>query len=179
MKKTVLAGVIIVLIIGVGFGAYYLGTKKSEEATNNNANQNLNTNAASNTTDSGEEKEFSASGEKINDPLYGDNFISIKIGSVAKEAERGAAFVEDDSIDSEKEYIQFQVVTSDSFPEEGSITAKGYHLENEKFEGESIALSLRRGTNVLCCYPTPQAGKYEVLFYYDNSLVKVVEMEIK
>jgi len=183
MKKGTLIFIGIIVVIGIAAGAYYLGTQKSEEAeqTNTQADANISTNTNGQNVSTAEKREFSASGEKINNPVYNNNFNSIKIGSIPKERETipGEPFTEDYLISSDTEGIQFQVITTESFPVEGRLTVRAYDKANKSVFSETITLDLRRGANTMCCYPVPGLGEYEAMFYYDNSLVRVLDMTVE
>jgi len=174
MKKGLIIVISIILVIGSGILGYYLGCSKSQQSDNDNT-ENITT------EDIQESKEFSTSGEKINTPVYTDNFDSIKIGSISKEkaSTPGQPFVEDYNIDSETEDLQFLITTTDLFPEYGDVVVKAYNMDTSSLVEENLTLNLRRGENTLCCYPVPQPGNYEILFYYDNSLVKVLDLIVE
>jgi hypothetical protein len=175
MKKGLIIALSIILILGSGILGYYLGCSKSQQSNNDTNTENITA------EDIQESKEFSALGEKVNTPIYTENFESIKIGSIAKEKSSlpGQPFVEDYSIDCEREDLQFQITTNNLFPEYGDITVKAYNMNTSSLVEENLTLNLRRGENTLCCYPVPQSSSYEILFYYDNSLVKVLNLIVE
>ena len=173
MKKWLLILINIILIIGAGILGYYLGA--NEFLQSESSDEDTTTEAP------GESIDFSTSGEKVNSPLYTDNFQSIKIGSISKEKASipGQPFKESDSIYSQQEDLQFLISTTNLFPEYADIVVKAYNMNTFSLIEEDLTINLRRGENTLCCYPVPEPADYEILFYYDNSLVKVLELTVQ
>ncbi len=174
MKKGLIVIINVILVIGSGILGYYLGCNKSQQSDNGNTEDIT-------VEDIQESKEFSTSGEKINTPVYTENFESIKIGSISKEkaSTPGQPFVEDYNIDSETEDLQFLITTTDLFPEYGDVVVKAYNMDTTSLVEENLTLNLRRGENTLCCYPVPQPATYEILFYYNNSLIRVLDLIVE
>jgi hypothetical protein len=183
MKKVLLVAGIIVLMSGSGLAGYFIGQNGCSllEEDTETGDLSIDSDETSTAGDNNQgDAGFSESGEKIDTPTYDQYFSSIKIGSIAKENSSvpDQPFVEDYTIASEQQDIQFQITTTNEFPEFGDVLVKAYDKDTGSFYSETITLNLRRGQNTMCCYPVPDAGEYEVLFYYENSLANVIDLSV-
>ncbi len=119
---------------------------------------------------------FSASGEKVNDRIYSDNFASIELGTHKKNDPPQTASYGISRLDDSSEDLAYSITTTNAFPSEGSLTLKVYDYAAGKIFGGEQKLDAKRGSNGLCCFSPPGKGRYQYLFYYGNNLVKTLEL---
>lgn len=136
------------------------------------AGSSANTNASQADT----EGAFAATGEKVNDLLYRENFSTIELGTHRKNDPPQTASYGISRINYSGEDLAYHLVTTDGFPAEGSLTLKVYdYAAGNMFAGEQ-KLDIKRGSNGLCCFSPPGQGRYQYLFYYGTDLVKVLDL---
>jgi hypothetical protein len=135
------------------------------------ASGSLNTNSASSA------EEFSANGEKINDPVFTEKFQTIELGSLLKNSSPATATYGISQIQYATQNVAYHVVTTDKLTDSKKLVIKAYDYAAKKLFDGSQSMDIKPGENSSCCFAPPGQGTYQYLFYLDGSLIKTVELK--
>lgn len=132
--------------------------------------------ASTNTNSTAQDGTFSATGEKVNDPVYRDNFDTIELGVLAKNAAPTTAQYGQSRLNYQTQQLSYHIQSSAAFADNSQMTVKAYDYAAGKLFDGSQSLTVRPGENNSCCYSPPGQGRYQYLFYLGPDLVKTLDV---
>jgi hypothetical protein len=132
--------------------------------------------SSENGADTAAANDFAATGEKINGLLLGQNFSTIELGALPKNASVASASYNISKMNYSNEELAYHFITTDSAAAESQMTLKVYdYTAGKLFEG-SQELTVKRGDNNFCCFSPPGQGQYQYMFYLGADLIKILEL---
>jgi len=132
--------------------------------------------SSENGADTAAANDFAATGEKINGLLFSQNFSTIELGTLPKNASVASASYNISKMNYSNEELAYHFITTDSAAAESQMTLKVYdYTAGKLFEG-SQELAVKRGDNNFCCFSPPGQGQYQYMFYLGADLIKTLKL---